>query len=131
MIAILCHSLALKRTVRAFVALKVASWIFASTPLSAQTDSDDRPFVDSLGRTVHVSRDDVDSSLHPPAATDLRLQIPTAPKGTSQSDEVQQRILESKTGREWFPPTPVAMVIVGMAAFFTAVVRSPLTGIIL
>ena len=30
-----------------------------------------------------------------------------------------------------FAPDPVAMAIVGMAAFFTAVVRSPLTGIIL
>jgi len=110
MIATSCHSLALKRSLRAFVALKVASWIFASTPLSAQTDSDDRLFVDSLGRTVHVSRDDVDSSLHPPATTDLRLQIPTAPKGTSQSDEVRQRILESKTGREWFPPTPPVLM---------------------
>lgn len=35
---------------------------------------------------------------------------------------------------QWFPtvtPTPIALGIVGMAAFFTAVVRAPLTGIIL
>jgi chloride channel protein, CIC family len=35
---------------------------------------------------------------------------------------------------QWFPalaPHPTALAIVGMAAFFTAVVRAPLTGIIL
>ena len=35
---------------------------------------------------------------------------------------------------QWFPataPNPTALAVVGMAAFFTAVVRAPLTGIIL
>ena len=33
----------------------------------------------------------------------------TAPKGSPQSEETHQRILESKTGREWFSPTPPAL----------------------
>ena len=37
-------------------------------------------------------------------------------------------------GQQWFPevvPSPVAFAIAGMAAFFTATVRSKLTGILL
>jgi porin len=52
----------------------------------------------------------VGSSLHPPAFTGLQKQIPTAPKGSSQSEDVRQRILESKTGREWFAPTPPVLM---------------------
>ncbi|MEZ5600360.1 MAG: chloride channel protein [Candidatus Competibacteraceae bacterium] len=37
-------------------------------------------------------------------------------------------------GREWFPlvaPEPLTVAVAGMAAYFTAIVRAPLTGIVL
>jgi CIC family chloride channel protein len=43
-------------------------------------------------------------------------------------------LLVGLPAREWFgdlAPPPVALAVVGMSAFFTAVVRSPLTGIVL
>jgi porin len=80
----------------------------SSLPLSgfAQTNENGSHFllIDSLGRTHQVVTNAVHPSLHPPAG--LATQIPTAPKGTPQSEEIRQRILESKTGREWFPPAP-------------------------
>ena len=66
--------------------------------------------LDSFGKLVRVPTNAVDPSLHPPAAVGLEHQIPTAPKGTPQSEEVRQRIQQSKTGREWFPSTPPIMM---------------------
>jgi chloride channel protein, CIC family len=43
-------------------------------------------------------------------------------------------LLLGAVGHHWLPaavPTPTAVAVVGMAAFFTAVVRAPITGIIL
>ncbi len=43
-------------------------------------------------------------------------------------------LLFAAAGASWFPdltPTPTSLAIVAMAAFFTAVVRAPLTGIVL
>jgi porin len=66
--------------------------------------------INRLGKSVQVSTNEVHSSLHPPASTGLRQQIPVAPKGAPMSDEVRQRILESKTGQQWFPTTPPVMM---------------------
>jgi hypothetical protein len=59
-----------------------------------------------MGNTLRVSTNSVHPSLQPPDTIGLQQQIPSAPKGTPQSEEVRRRIIESKTGREWFPPTP-------------------------
>lgn len=61
---------------------------------------------DRLGNITQVPTNEVHSSLHPPASTGLGQQIPVPAKGTTQSDNVRKRLIESKTGREWFPPTP-------------------------
>ena len=66
-------------------------------------------FRDSLGNVVRVSTNDVHRSLHPPAAVGAGRQIPAPTKGVPQSEEVRQRIVESKSGQEtlqWFPATP-------------------------
>jgi porin len=65
---------------------------------------------DRFGNATRVATNEVSPSLHPPAAVGLPQQIPTAPKGTPQSDEVRQRILASQTGRQWFPPTPPVLM---------------------
>ncbi len=81
---------------------------------SAQTGSDSDPgqlFLNNrLGRSVLVSTNEVHSTLQPPTTAGLKNQIPMSPKGTLQSKEVRQRIVDSKTGREWFPPTPPVMM---------------------
>ena len=61
---------------------------------------------DSLGRTRVVSTNDIHPALLPPTASGSARQIPTAPKGTPQAEEVSRRIRESKTGRQWLPTTP-------------------------
>jgi hypothetical protein len=97
--------------------LKLAAMASASAALltsraDAQTNLASSQFLlgDKLGRTVRVSTNEVHSSLHPPPATGLLKQIPTTLKGTPQSDDVRQRILESKAGREWFPTTPPTLM---------------------
>ena len=65
---------------------------------------------DRLGHTVHASTNEVNPVLLPPPSTGLSNQIPTAPKGTPQSEEVHRRIVESKTGREWLPQTPPVLM---------------------
>jgi porin len=64
---------------------------------------------DQFGRTVHVATNQVPPSLHPPSALGLEQQIPSPQRGVPVSEEVQRRISESKTGREWFPATPPAL----------------------
>ena len=66
--------------------------------------------INRLGQTVRVSTNDVHSSLHPPTATGLGQQIPVSPKGAPMSDEIRQRIQDSKTDRRWFPPTPPVLM---------------------
>jgi porin len=77
-----------------------------------QTHTNSAPLLlhDRLGRTVHASTNEVNPVLLPPPSTGLSNQIPTAPKGTPQSEEIHRRILESKTGREWLPPTPPVLM---------------------
>ena len=82
----------------------------ASAVAQTNTNSAHLLLNDSLGRTIRVSTNEVDASLHPPSSSGTAKQIPTAPKGTPQSDEVRQRILEGKTGRQWLSPTPPAMM---------------------
>ncbi|HUL51007.1 MAG TPA: carbohydrate porin, partial [Candidatus Nitrosotalea sp.] len=72
--------------------------------------SDHLILLDRLGKPVIVSTNEVDSSLHPPAAVGVRQQVPVPAKGAPQPDEVRQRILDSKTGREWLPNTPPVMM---------------------
>jgi porin len=66
--------------------------------------------IDRLGNPLRVSTNEVPSSLHPPASIGLGHQIPVSPKGMPISDEVRQRILESKTDRQWFAPTPPVLM---------------------
>ena len=64
---------------------------------------------DSLGNVVRMSTNDVHRSLHPPPAVGSGRQIPATTKGAIQSEDVRQRIVESKSGLEtlqWFPVTP-------------------------
>jgi len=65
---------------------------------------------DRFGNTTRVPTNEVPSALHPPASIGLGQQIPVTPKGTPQSDEVRQRIVESKTGRQWLPSTPPVLM---------------------
>lgn len=65
---------------------------------------------DRLGHTVHTSTNEVNPLLLPPPSTGLSNQIPTAPKGTPQPEEIHRRIVESKTRREWLPPTPPVLM---------------------
>jgi porin len=62
--------------------------------------------IDRFGKPVHVSTNQVPSSLLPPSGQGLGHQIPASPKGSPMPEEIQQRIQQSKTGREWFPATP-------------------------
>lgn len=84
----------------------------ASPAAEAPTNAAPVPFLlnDRLGHAIRVPTNEVPSSLHPPASLGLGQQIPVTPKGTPQSDEVRQRILESKTGRQWLPSTPPVLM---------------------
>ena len=56
-----------------------------------------------------MSTNEVHRSLHPPTAVGVGRQIPAPTKGAPQSEDVRQRIVESKSGQEtlqWFPATP-------------------------
>ena len=96
-------------------ALVLTAFIAAAcTACAADTNTNAAPnhllLIDRLGKPVRASTNEVSSSLHPPASVGLGQQIPTSPKGAPMSDEVSQRIRESKTGREWFPSTPPVLM---------------------
>jgi len=64
---------------------------------------------DSLGKVVRVATNEVQRSMYPPNAIDVERQLPSSAKGSSQAEEVRQRISASKAGTEtltWFPATP-------------------------
>jgi carbohydrate-selective porin OprB len=86
----------------------------AGSACAADTNTNVAPnhllLIDRLGKPLRVSTNDVSSSLHPPASVGLGQQIPVSPKGAPMSDEVRQRILESKTDRQWFPTTPPVLM---------------------
>jgi len=65
---------------------------------------------DRVGKPVVVSTNNVKASLHPPSSVGLEHQIPTPSKGASMSDEVRQRISESKAAWQWFPSTPPVLM---------------------
>ncbi len=65
--------------------------------------------LDSFGRPVFVSTNEIHPSLHPPTAPGLKPQIPASPRGAAAPAAIRQRIEESQTresGIQWFPSTP-------------------------
>ena len=86
--------------------------VLAVSAAEPQTNPVSRQFLlnDRLGNTTPVPTNEVHSSLHPPTSTGLGQQIPVPDKGTTQSDDVRERLIESQTGREWFPPTPPVLM---------------------
>jgi porin len=66
--------------------------------------------LDRFGNPIHVSTNDVPPSLQPPGSVGLGQQIPSPTRGSPMSEEVRQRIIQSKTGREWFPTTPPVLM---------------------
>jgi porin len=93
------------------LAASVSTVAAASSSAAPQTNDPISHFLlhDSLGNVVQVSTNDVHRSLHPPAAVGAGRQIPAPTKGAPQSEDVRQRIVESKSGQEtlqWFPATP-------------------------
>ncbi len=86
----------------------VAWGILIPASTEAQTNASTNHFLllDRFGRPVRVSTNQVAPSLQPPESVGLGQQIPTPRKGTPMSEEVRQRIRQSKTAREWFSTTP-------------------------
>jgi len=86
--------------------------VMAMHAAEVPTNTASVPFLlnDRLGNAIRVPTNEVPSSLHPPIGIGLEQQIPVAPKGTPQSDEVRERIVGSKTGRQWLPSTPPVMM---------------------
>jgi porin len=86
----------------------------AQTPVvSPQTSaaiSTNLLLIDHFGNAVAAATNEVSPALYPSAANGLRNQIPKTLPGTPQPEEVRQRIFESKTDREWFPPTPPVLM---------------------
>jgi porin len=75
-------------------------------PPASATNSPHLLLIDRFGNAATASTNEVSPSLYPSAPSGLRNQIPHTPSGTPQPEAVRQRIIESKTGRVWFPPTP-------------------------
>jgi len=80
------------------------------TPPGSATNSTHLLLIDRFGNTSTASTNEVSPSLYPSAPTGLRNQIPHTPAGTPQPEAFRQRIIESKTGRAWFPPTPPVLM---------------------
>jgi porin len=66
--------------------------------------------IDRSGNVVPTPTNHVSFALQPPSTIGLTNQIPKPSRGTPQSEIVRQRILESKTGRPWFPNTPPVLM---------------------
>jgi porin len=79
-------------------------------PPRSETTNSNLLLVDRFGNAVVASTNEVSRSLYPPAVAGFSNQIPTTPRGTPQTDIVQERILQSKTAREWFPSTPPVLM---------------------
>lgn len=104
------HGPRFRSAAAAFIAC--LSVVPASPAAEAPTNAAPVPFLlnDRLGHATRVPTNEVPSSLHPPASIGLEQQIPVPLKGTPQADDVRDRILESKTGRQWLPPTPPVLM---------------------
>jgi hypothetical protein len=97
------------------VALVLAALVTcAEAACAADTNTNAAPdhllLIDRFGKPLSTSTNDVPFSLQPPASVGLGQQIPSSPKGAPMSDEVSQRILDSKTERLWFPTTPPVLM---------------------
>ena len=92
--------------------LLAAAAVLASVAAEAQTNAapQDLLLLNRFGKSIRVSTNDVAPSLHPPAPVGLGHQIPSPAKGAAMSKEVRQRIVQSKTDREWFPSTPPVLM---------------------
>ena len=94
----------------AFAALVAVTRPVCGSEAKTNSPPSDLLLIDRLGNPVRVSTNEVHSSFHPPPSLGLSQQIPSSPKGTPMPDDVRQRILDSKTGRFWFPPTPPVLM---------------------
>jgi porin len=90
----------------AFVLFAVAALMPVAAAAQTNASPDHLLLLDRFGRPIRVSTNEVAPSLQPPASVGLGQQIPSPRKGAPMSEEVRQRIVRSKTGREWFPRTP-------------------------
>jgi len=83
-------------------------------PLPAESQTNVGPtnllLLDRFGKAIPMSTNAVPSELQPPSGLGLGQQIPAPTKGSPMSDEVRERIIQSKTGRQWFPPTPPVLM---------------------
>jgi porin len=86
--------------------------VSGSIPAFAQTYDATNRFLllDRFGKPVQVPTNEVPSSLQPPASVGLGQQIPSPQRGAPMSEEVRERIIKSKTEREWFPRTPPVLM---------------------
>jgi hypothetical protein len=62
--------------------------------------------IDSLGRIVRTTTNEVSSGLLPPPEEGLKRLIPQPREGSIMPDEVLQLIWEGQTGFQWFPAVP-------------------------
>lgn len=91
---------------RSRVLRALALVVFAQSALATTLLADEVLLTDSLGRTVRVPTNELHHSLLPTGETGLKYQIPASTKGTKMSDEVRQRLQESREGVtkfQWFP----------------------------
>ena len=65
---------------------------------------------DQFGNAIRVQTNRLPSALLPPGSAGLQHQIPNPAKGTPVPPEIRERIVDSKTGREWFPVTPPVLM---------------------
>jgi hypothetical protein len=92
----------------ALILVLAATGVLASVAAEPQTNAGPNHLllIDRFGKSIRASTNEVPSSLQPPASVGLGQQIPSPAKGAPMSEEARQRIMQSKTGREWFPTTP-------------------------
>ena len=79
----------------------------AAQPQSTAT-STNMLLIDRFGKPVLLPTNQVPASLHPPRG--VGQQIPSTPRGSPVPESVETRIIESKTGREWFSTTPPTLM---------------------
>jgi porin len=96
----------------ALILVLAAAGILASVAAEPQTNAgpDHLLLINRFGKSIRAATNEVPSSLQPPASVGLGQQIPSSAKGAPMSEESRQRIIQSKTGREWFPTTPPVLM---------------------
>jgi porin len=88
------------------VAALLLVWWSTVAVASTNTPPDGLLVLDRFNKPVHVSTNEIPQTLHPPPSLGLDRQIPALQRGTPVPDEVRQKVIDSKAGREWFPSTP-------------------------